>query len=78
MILRPVRPQSACGPPSTNVPVGLTNTSYGSSANCSGIVGRITCSIRSGRITVSRSMPSWCCVEMSTVLSATGTPSSYS
>ncbi len=27
MILRPVRPQSACGPPSSKVPVGLTRTS---------------------------------------------------
>ncbi|CPU67402.1 Uncharacterised protein [Mycobacteroides abscessus] len=25
MILRPVRPASPCGPPTTNVPVGLTN-----------------------------------------------------
>ena len=38
----------------------------------------MTCSIRSGRITLSRSMPSWCWVLMSTAFSATGLPSSYS
>ncbi len=38
----------------------------------------MTCSIMSGRISVSRSMPSLCWVEMSTVFSATGRPSSYS
>ena len=36
MILRPVSPQSACGPPSSNWPVGFTKISKSSSANCSG------------------------------------------
>ena len=78
MILRPVRPQSAWGPPSSNAPVGLTSTPKSSPANCSGSVGRITCSTRSGLIVVSESMPGACWVEMSTVTSRTGRPSSYS
>ena len=49
MILRPVSPQSACGPPSSNWPVGFTKISKSSSANCSGSDGRITCSISAGR-----------------------------
>ena len=36
MILRPVRPLSACGPPSSNWPVGLTKIWKSSSANCVG------------------------------------------
>ena len=42
------------------------------SANCSGTVGLITCSMRSLRICPSMSMPGACWLEMSTVDSATG------
>ena len=42
----------------------------------SGSIGLMTCSIRSGLIRVSLSMPGWCWVEMSTVVSFFGTPSS--
>ena len=38
----------------------------------------ITCSIRSGRISVSRLTPSRCCVEIRTVDNLTGRPSTYS
>ena len=62
----------------TNLPVGLMWISGLSSANCAGMIGLITCSIRSGRMTVSRSMPSWCWVLMSTLFSRTGRPFSYS
>ena len=72
MILRPVRPQSACGPPSSNWPVGLTKTSKSSSANCSGSDGVITCSISAGRSSPSMLMPGSCWVEMSTVRSRFG------
>ena len=72
MILRPVSPQSACGPPSSNAPVGLTSTSKSSSANCSGTVGLMTCSMRSLRIWPSMSMPGPCWLEISTVVSAFG------
>ena len=37
-----------------------------------GSSGWITCSIRSGLISVSASIPGWCCVEMSTVVSRDG------
>ena len=57
-------------------PVGLTITSKSSSANRSGMTGRITCSTRSGRIMVSRSMPSLCWADTSTVRSRTGRSSS--
>ena len=39
MILRPVSPQSACGPPTSNTPVGLHRTWKSSPANCSGSDG---------------------------------------
>ncbi len=41
-----------------------------------GSIGLITCSIRSGLIRVSASMPGWCWVEISTVVSRFGVLSS--
>ena len=72
MILRPVRPQSAWGPPSTKVPVGFTRTRTSDVSMPAGSSGLITCSMRSGLISVSASMPGWCWVEMSTVVSLFG------
>ena len=48
MILRPVSPLSACGPPSSNRPVGFTKILKSSLANCSGNDGLMTCSISAG------------------------------
>src|SRR6478752_348769 len=80
MILRPVRPVSAFGPPISNRPVGLTRTrtpSVDSSGN-SRRTGSITSASMSGRRSVSTSTSSRCCAEISTVSTRTGLPSTYS
>ena len=60
------------------MPVGFTSTSNPSSANSGGSSGWITCSLRSGLISVSGSRLGACCVEISTVFRRTARPSSYS
>ena len=77
MILRPVRPQSPCGPPVTKRPVGLTWMMVLSSKSCAGSVGSITFAITVSRIS------SWetsgeCCVETTTVWTRSGCMPSYS
>ena len=67
MILRPVSPQSACGPPSSKLPVGLTSISKSSPANCSGSSGRHDVLDEVGLERASMSRPGSCWVEMSTV-----------
>ena len=78
MILRPVSPASARGPPSSNTPVGLHSILWRSVAisRRAGSNGRTTCSSTSGPSSVSGSMPGSCWVEISTVSSSTGRPSS--
>ncbi len=77
MIFRPVRPVSPMGPPVTKRPVGLMwyVTRFGS-IRCLGIVGSTTCSIMSSRI-LERPVSGPCCVEMTTVSTDTGLPSTY-
>src|SRR3954470_13452144 len=80
MILRPVRPVSALGPPISKRPVGLTSTrtpSVESSWN-SRSTGSITSASMSGRSSVSTSTSSRCCAEIKTVSTRTGLPSTYS
>src|SRR4029079_15290746 len=80
MILRPVSPVSAFGPPISKRPVGLTSTrtpSVESSGN-SRSTGSITSASMSGRSNVSTSTSSRCCAEMSTVSTRIGLPSTYS
>src|SRR5438874_13741520 len=76
MILRPVRPQSPIGPPTSNLPVGLTRKllslfSFFSSYSSAGRIGCSTCFQRSGLISVSESTPGLCWVEIEKVLIST-------
>ena len=50
MIFRPVRPQSPCGPPTTNRPVGLTWNVTSPSANPAGRSGLMIVSTMNSRI----------------------------
>ena len=75
MILRPVRPVSPMGPPVTKRPVGLMwYVTLLGSIRCLGMVGRTTCSMMSFLI-VSRLASGPCWVEMTTVSTLTGLPS---
>ena len=47
MILRPVRPVSPCGPPITNLPVGLMKYFVSDVKSSAGTTGLITFSMRS-------------------------------
>ena len=77
MILRPVSPQSACGPPSSNAPVGLHE-------HLEVVAGELLGHRRLDhvldevglRIWPSMSMPGACWLEISTVDSALRPPSS--
>lgn len=71
MILRPVRPQSPRGPPTTNRPVGLTRNLVPVASKLGGKTGLMISSMTPSR-TVSCEASSACCVERTTVSSATG------
>ena len=77
MILRPVSPQSPCGPPTTNRPVGLMWYLISPWTNSAGNKGLTICSTTNSRI-------SWfetsglCCVETTTVSTRTGLSPWYS
>ena len=79
MILRPVRPVSPCGPPMTNVPVGLTCRIIASSTSAAGSTAGSTCSRTSASI-CSSVTSSLCWVESTTVWTRRGVrrSSSYS
>ena len=50
MILRPVRPESPCGPPTTKLPVGLTWIWVDLVISLAGTIGLMTVSIIASRI----------------------------
>src|SRR5271169_2653687 len=82
MILRPVRPQSPSGPPTTKLPVGLTRKSedfdgiqpFGS-ADSTAV--EIISLIRPGVYFLLLRLFSLCCVETTTLVQPTGLPSTY-
>ncbi len=77
MILRPVRPQSPCGPPTTKRPVGLMKYLVLASSSSAGTTAWITFSWTSWR-TVSIGTRPLCWVETITVSTRTGLSPSYS
>src|SRR5437762_13272187 len=82
MILRPVRPQSTSGPPTTKLPVGLTRKSedfsgiqpFGSAASTSWAIMSL---IRLGEYFLPFRLFSLCWVETTTLVQPTGLPSTY-
>src|ERR1700760_488280 len=82
MILRPVRPQSPSGPPTTKLPVGLTRKSeffcgihpFGS-ADSTAV--EIMSLIRPGEYFLPLRLFSLCWVETTTLVQPTGLPSTY-
>ena len=78
MILRPVRPASPCGPPTTKRPVGFTWIATRRASNISGgSVGTITLPMIALRRS-SVEIESACCVDTTTVVTRTGRFCSYS
>src|ERR1700751_725832 len=82
MILRPVRPQSPSGPPTTKLPVGLTRKSDGlcgiqplGSADSTAV--EIMSLIRPGEYLLLLRLFSLCWVETTTLVQPTGLPSIY-
>src|SRR6202163_2933795 len=82
MILRPVRPQSPSGPPTTKLPVGLTRKSDGlagiqpfGSADSTAV--EIISLIRPGEYFLLLRLFSLCCVETTTLVQPTALPSTY-
>src|ERR1700727_2242689 len=82
MILRPVRPQSPSGPPTTKLPVGLTRKSDGrdgiqplGSADSTAV--EIMSLIRPGEYFLLLRLFSLCWVETTTLVQPTGLPSTY-
>src|ERR1700749_4857643 len=82
MILRPVRPQSPSGPPTTKLPVGLTRKSEPfcgiqplGSADSTAV--EIMSLIRPGEYFLPLRLFSLCCVETTTLVQPTGLPSTY-
>src|SRR5882724_4007812 len=82
MILRPVRPQSPSGPPTTKLPVGLTRKSddfdgiqpFGSADSTASAIMSL---IRPGVYFLPLRLCSLCCVETTTLVQPTGLPSTY-
>src|SRR4029078_6725469 len=82
MILRPVRPQSPSGPPTTKFPVGLTRKSdafcgiqpFGSADSTA---DEIISLIRPGVYFLLLRLFSLCCVETTTLVQPTGLPLTY-
>src|ERR1700721_972440 len=82
MILRPVRPQSPSGPPTTKLPVGLTRKSDDfdgiqplGSADSTAV--EIMSLIRPGEYFLLFRLFSLCWVETTTLVQPTGLPSTY-
>ncbi len=77
MILRPVTPESPCGPPITNLPVGLMWYVTEPLTSSWGRTGSMTCSLIVLTISACETFGS-CCVETTTVSTRTGVKPSYS
>src|SRR2546423_10246470 len=82
MILRPVRPQSPSGPPTTKLPVGLTRKSEDRSGiqpfgSADSTALEIISLIRPGEYFLPLRLFSLCCVETTTLVQPTGLPSTY-
>src|SRR5580698_8207454 len=82
MILRPVRPQSPSGPPTTKLPVGLTRKSDDFSGiqplgNADSTALEIISLIRFGEYFLPLRLFSLCWVETTTLVQPTGLPSTY-
>ena len=77
MILRPVSPQSPCGPPTTNRPVGLMWYVISPLTSSVGSTGLMIFSMTYSRIS-SCVTSGACCVETTTVSMRTGLSPSYS
>ena len=78
MILRPVRPQSPCGPPMTKRPVGLIRylVSFSHSFGSTGLmISSITASMNSGFIFVPSLISGACWLDSTTVSIECGLPS---
>src|SRR6187431_1143909 len=82
MILRPVRPQSPSGPPTTKLPVGLTRKStaffgiqpFGSADSTA---SPITSLIIAGEYFLPLRVSALCCVDTTTLVQPTGLPLTY-
>src|SRR5258705_10850383 len=77
MILRPVRPQSPSGPPTTKLPVGLTRKSDGffgiqSFGSADSTAVEIISLIRPGVYFLLLRLFSLCCVDTTTLVQPTG------
>src|SRR6516164_3978185 len=82
MILRPVRPQSPSGPPTTKLPVGLTRKSevfFGiqPSGNAEATVSAIISLTMLGVYFLPLRLRALCCVDTTTLVQPTGLPSTY-
>src|SRR6202041_1385798 len=82
MILRPVRPQSPSGPPTTKLPVGLTRKSEFLSGiqplgSADSTALEIMSLIRPGEYFLPLRLFSLCWVETTTLVQPTGLPSTY-
>ena len=77
MILRPVSPASAAGPPSTNEPLGLTMILVASSTTCPISTGSMTSSRTPSEISFWVALAAWC-VDTTIASMRFGLPSSYS
>ncbi len=77
MIFLPVSPESPCGPPITNLPVGFMYIFISSSISSGGMISFITCFIKSSLI-CSLVTSGSCWVEMTTVSTLVALSSSYS
>ena len=84
MILRPVTPVSDCGPPITNLPVGLTrkrvreSTSSAGSTAVTDLLDHLAGEPSVICLPVASRMSSVCCDEMTTVSMRCGLPVPYS
>ena len=73
MILRPVRPQSATGPPSVNGPAGLMCKRVAAVSQLPGITGLMISSRTASRTVSSFTSGKWC-VDNTIASTATGEP----
>src|SRR5512141_1690583 len=82
MILRPVRPQSPSGPPTTKLPVGLTRKSDGRCGiqplgSADSTASAIISLIKPGVYFLPLRLCALCCVETTTLVQPTGLPLTY-
>src|SRR6478672_2326896 len=82
IILRPVRPQSPSGPPTTKLPVGLTRKSedfFGiqPSGSADATVSAINSFTMPGVYFLPLRLEALCCVETTTLVQPTALPSTY-